>query len=78
MVFNDSLSTGEINQSPLALTSDIKIKLADNLKIDGMGLRGKLTGVLELKQAAFKPALLYGDIRFVEGKYKFMVHTLDI
>ena len=78
VVFNDSLSTGEINQSPLALTSDIKIKLADNLKIDGMGLRGKLTGVLELKQEAFKPALLYGDIRVVDGKYKFMGQTLDI
>ena len=78
VIFNDSLSTGQSNQIPLTLTSNIKIKLADNLKIDGMGLTGKLTGVLELKQAAFKPALLYGDIRVVDGKYKFMGQTLDI
>lgn len=78
VVFNDSASSGEVNQNPLALTSDIKINLADELKIDGMGLKGKLTGVLELKQEAFKPPLLYGDIRVIDGKYKFMGQTLDI
>ncbi|BAJ02429.1 autotransporter assembly complex protein TamB [Shewanella violacea] len=78
VIFNDSISTGKIDKHPLALTSDIKIKLADNLIIDGMGLRGKLQGVLELKQEAFKPPLLYGDIRVIDGMYKFMGQTLDI
>ncbi|MEI6859671.1 MAG: translocation/assembly module TamB domain-containing protein [Shewanella sp.] len=78
VVFNDSMRSGKLNQHPLTVTSNITIQLADELRIDGMGLRGKLTGVLELKQEAFKPALLYGDIRVVDGEYRFMGQTLKI
>ncbi|WP_076409723.1 translocation/assembly module TamB domain-containing protein [Shewanella sp. UCD-KL12] len=78
VVFNDSISSGEMDASPIALTTNIKINVADKLRIDGMGLRGRLTGTLELKQEAAKPPLLYGDIRVVDGKYKFMGQTLDI
>ncbi|QFU22562.1 translocation/assembly module TamB domain-containing protein [Shewanella eurypsychrophilus] len=78
VVFNDRTSSGVVNQSPVALTTDIKINISDKLRIDGMGLRGKLIGTLDLKQEAFKPPLLYGDIRVIDGKYKFMGQTLDI
>ncbi|WP_299788931.1 translocation/assembly module TamB domain-containing protein [uncultured Shewanella sp.] len=78
VVFQDSLSSGEVEQSPYAITTNIKIKVADRLRIDGMGLRGKLTGTLDLRQEAFRPPLLYGDIRVVDGSYKFMGQTLKI
>ncbi|WP_064792067.1 autotransporter assembly complex protein TamB [Shewanella woodyi] len=78
VVFEDSISSGEKEQTPLAITSNIQINVADKLKIDGMGLRGKLTGTLDLKQEAFRPAQLYGDIRVVDGNYKFMGQTLEI
>lgn len=78
VVFNDSSSSGELRKSAIALTTDIKVNVTDKLRIDGMGLRGKLTGTLDLKQEAFKPPLLYGDIRVVDGQYRFMGQTLEI
>jgi len=78
VVFEDSISSGQVERSPYAITTNIKIKVADKLRIDGMGLRGKLTGTLDLRQEAFRPPLLYGDIRVLDGSYKFMGQTLKI
>ncbi|ASJ96603.1 autotransporter assembly complex protein TamB [Shewanella marisflavi] len=78
VIFNDSLSTQVQEKNPIAITSQIMVNVGDKLNIDGMGLRGMLQGTLELRQAAFKPPLLYGDIRVVNGTYKFMGQTLSI
>lgn len=78
VVFEDSISSGEKEQSPLAITTNIQINVADKLRIDGMGLKGKLSGTLTLKQQAFRPPLLYGDIRVIHGNYKFLGQTLKI
>jgi len=78
VIFEDSISSGRVEQSPYGITTNIKINVADKLSIDGMGLRGKLTGTLNLIQKAFRPPLLYGDIRVINGSYKFMGQTLKI
>ena len=78
VVFNDSLASQVQVKDPIAVTSQIAIQVGDKLVVDGMGLRGLLVGTLELRQAAFKPPLLYGDIKVVNGNYKFMGQTLSI
>ncbi|MEC4725384.1 translocation/assembly module TamB domain-containing protein [Shewanella sp. D64] len=78
VVFEDSISSGEKELTPLAFTTNIKINVADKLKINGMGLRGRLTGTLDLMKEALNPPLLYGDIRVIDGTYKFLGQTLDI
>ncbi|MGL4747788.1 MAG: translocation/assembly module TamB domain-containing protein, partial [Shewanella sp.] len=50
----------------------------NDLKVDGMGLKGKLQGTLKLQQQAFRPPLLFGDIKVKQGSYKFMGQTLKI
>ena len=78
VVFNDSISEQIVKTSPYAITADINVNVGKNLTIDGMGLKGKLQGNLALKQQAFKPPMLFGDIKVTKGTYKFMGQTLTI
>ena len=78
VVFNDSISEQIVKTSPYAITADINVNVGKNLTIDGMGLKGKLQGNLVLKQQAFKPPMLFGDIKVNKGTYKFMGQTLTI
>ena len=78
VVFNDSIAEAQAKTSPYAVTADLNINVGKALMIDGMGLKGMLEGTLSLKQKAFKPPLLYGDINVVNGSYKFMGQTLQI
>ncbi|QYJ84681.1 translocation/assembly module TamB domain-containing protein [Shewanella mesophila] len=78
VIFNDSLASKQQVNDPLAITSKIKIHVGDKLSIDGMGLKGRLKGTLDLRQEAYKPPSLYGDIKVVNGNYKFMGQTLAI
>ncbi|MGE6649064.1 autotransporter assembly complex protein TamB [Shewanella colwelliana] len=78
VVFKDSIASEELARHPTAITSNLIINVGDKLTIDGMGLKGLLQGTLNLRQEALKPPLLYGDIKVVNGTYKFMGQTLDI
>ncbi|MCL1065302.1 translocation/assembly module TamB domain-containing protein [Shewanella olleyana] len=78
VVFNDSISAQEQRVSPYALVSDLSITVGPDVSVDGMGLSGKLNGTLLLQQQAFKPPLLFGDIKVSQGTYKFMGQTLTI
>lgn len=78
VVFNDSQASKLQIKDPLAVTSKIKIHVGDRLSIDGMGLKGMLEGTLDLRQEAHKPPSLYGDIKVINGSYKFMGQTLAI
>jgi translocation and assembly module TamB len=78
VVFNDSVSDKMVKTSPYAVTADLNISVGKNLTIDGMGLKGKLGGDLVLQQQAFKPPMLFGDIKVNKGTYKFMGQTLSI
>lgn len=78
VVFEDSLATTEQQVSPLAVSAEVNLNVGDQLRVDGMGLTGKLKGQLELKQSPFRPPLLFGEIKVIDGNYKFMGQTLDI
>jgi len=78
VVFNDSVAEQTLKTSPYAVTADLNISVGKNLTIDGMGLKGKLEGDLILRQQAFKPPMLFGDIKVNKGSYKFMGQTLSI
>ncbi|WP_299806826.1 translocation/assembly module TamB domain-containing protein [uncultured Shewanella sp.] len=78
VVFDDSLSTSEQQVSPLAVSAEVNLNVGNKLRIDGMGLTGSLQGKLELKQSPFRPPLLFGEIKVINGNYKFMGQTLDI
>ncbi|MFT5788718.1 MAG: translocation and assembly module TamB [Shewanella sp.] len=78
VVFKDSLAIQTTKATPLAVSAEVNLNIGDNLKVDGMGLNGKLLGKLELKQSPFRPPLLFGEIKFIDGTYKFMGQTLEI
>ncbi|MBB1270583.1 translocation/assembly module TamB domain-containing protein [Shewanella sp. SR44-3] len=78
VAFNDSISAQEVKTSPYAIVADLSINVGKELLIDGLGLTGKLGGKLLLKQQAFKPPLLYGDIKVSQGSYRFMGQSLKI
>ncbi|MCU7370281.1 translocation/assembly module TamB domain-containing protein [Paucibacter sp. O1-1] len=78
VVFNDSISEMTVKTSPYAITADVKVNVGKNLTVDGMVAKGKLSGNLLLQQQAFKPPMLFGDIKVNNGSYKFMGQTLTI
>lgn len=78
VVFNDSIAAAEPQANPYAIVADLNINVGNDLKVDGMGLKGKLQGTLKLQQQAFRPPLLFGDIKVDQGNYKFMGQTLKI
>ncbi len=78
VIFSDSLSEQEQMAEPFAVSSKITINLGDKLTIDGMGLKGKLQGTLDMRQEPLNPPYLYGDVKVVDGSYKFMGQTLNI
>ncbi|ABL99822.1 translocation/assembly module TamB domain-containing protein [Shewanella amazonensis] len=78
VVFDDSIAEAEQKTSPYGVTADLNIRVGDQVKIEGMGLKGRLDGTLRLQQQAFKPPLLFGDVKVLSGSYKFMGQTLKI
>ncbi|MGS0691615.1 translocation/assembly module TamB domain-containing protein [Shewanella sp. 30m-9] len=78
VVFTDSQASEQAKVSPLAVSAQVNLNVGNNLRVDGMGLTGKLQGQLELKQDPFRPPLLFGEIKVVDGNYKFMGQTLQI
>ncbi|ABZ76408.1 protein of unknown function DUF490 [Shewanella halifaxensis HAW-EB4] len=78
VVFTDSQASEQVKVSPLAVSAEVNLNVGNNLRVDGMGLTGKLQGQLELQQEPFKPPLLFGEIKVVDGNYKFMGQTLEI
>jgi translocation and assembly module TamB len=78
VVFDDSIAATQPKTSPYAIVADLNISVGNELRIDGMGLKGKLQGTLKLQQQAFRPPLLFGNIKVNQGSYKFMGQTLKI
>lgn len=78
VVFNDSIAAAQPKSSPYAIVADLNINVGNDLRVDGIGLKGKLQGTLKLQQQAFRPPLLFGDIKVRQGSYKFMGQTLNI
>ncbi|MCL1123374.1 autotransporter assembly complex protein TamB [Shewanella surugensis] len=78
VVFEDSIATQEKAADPMAITTNLKMKIGEQLSVEGMGLTGRLTGDLNLKQTNKNQTQLFGDIKIIDGTYKFMGQTLTI
>lgn len=78
VVFDDSIAAAEQKSSPYGIIADLNIRVGDQVQIEGMGLKGKLDGTIRLRQQAFKPPLLFGNVKVLNGSYKFMGQTLKI
>ncbi|WP_417762588.1 translocation/assembly module TamB domain-containing protein [Shewanella sp.] len=78
VVFDDAQAQQAAQQTATPVTADINVSIGNKLTIDGYGLKSLLTGTVNLKQSAGKPAQVYGNINLKDGTYKFMSQTLTI
>lgn len=78
VVFDDAQAQQAAQQTATPITADINVSIGNKLSIDGYGLKSLLTGTVNLKQSAGKPAQVYGNINLKDGTYKFMSQTLTI
>lgn len=78
VVYQDSIATQEKVADPMAILANLKMKIGEQLSVEGMGLTGRLTGDLNLKQTSQNQSQLFGEIKIIDGTYKFMGQTLTI
>ncbi|MCH1926735.1 translocation/assembly module TamB domain-containing protein [Shewanella sp. C32] len=78
VVFDDAQAQQAAQKTATPITADINVSIGNKLSIDGYGLKSLLTGTVNLKQSAGKPAQVYGNINLKDGTYKFMSQTLTI
>ncbi|WP_299494374.1 translocation/assembly module TamB domain-containing protein [uncultured Shewanella sp.] len=78
VIFQDSIATQEKAANPMIMTANLTMKVGEQLSIEGMGLTGRLTGKLNLKQTEQNQTQLFGEIKIIDGTYKFMGQTLII
>lgn len=78
VVFDDAVAEAQARATPMAISADIGLNVGNKVAIDGYGLKGMLSGTLRLQQQANKPAQLFGNIRVLDGSYRFMGQTLSI
>ncbi|MBO1270180.1 translocation/assembly module TamB [Shewanella sp. 4t3-1-2LB] len=78
VVFDDSVAQIQARAAPMAISADIGLNVGNKVAIDGYGLKGMLSGTLRLQQQANKPVQLFGNIRVLDGSYRFMGQTLSI
>lgn len=78
VVFDDTESERTAQQVATPITADVDVSIGDKLAIDGYGLKAMLNGTVNVRQAAGKPAQVYGNISLKDGTYKFMSQTLTI
>ena len=74
-VDNQQKSTPE---RKINFVSNLNVNVSNKLKINGMGLSGNLGGKLSLRQDAGSQPLLFGNIKVVNGNYRFLGQTLSI
>ena len=78
VVYQDSIATQEKVADPMTILANLKMKIGEQLSVEGMGLTGRLTGDLNLKQTSQNQSQLFGEIKIIDGTYKFMGQTLTI
>ncbi|MDF0534440.1 translocation/assembly module TamB domain-containing protein [Shewanella sp. A32] len=78
VVFDDNIAAAQKRSPPMAINADLSVNVGNKVAIDGYGLKGILSGTLRLQQLANKPAQLFGNIRVLDGSYRFMGQTLTI
>ncbi|MGB0897825.1 MAG: translocation/assembly module TamB domain-containing protein [Psychrobium sp.] len=62
----------------LDFRTDLSVYISDKLKINGMGLDGNLAGKLTYSKKVTDQPLLFGNIKVLNGSYRFMGQKLTI
>ncbi len=78
VVFNDSTSAEQQQSAPFPFSTDLNIQVEPNVAIQGLGLKGNLSGNLNLQQQVNRPPFLFGEVKVVNGSYRFLGQTLQI
>lgn len=76
VVYTDTKKKTAAN--PFHLNTDINIQMGDHVQIDVKGLKGLLTGAIQLQQQPNTALTAIGELEVKEGKYKAYGQDLDI
>ncbi len=76
VVFVNDTETEQMNGWPFNL--DIKVRLGDNVHIDGYGLTGRLVGALKVTTTRFGSLAGKGELDLVKGKFTLYGRSLNI
>lgn len=64
--------------TPVELTTNIELKLGDNITIDSNGLKGKLAGGLTINDKAGGATTAFGQLSLINGTYDFRGQPLKV
>lgn len=64
--------------APLRIHSSLRLRLGDDVRVDGFGLRGFLGGDLQLREQPERPATGRGELSIREGRYRAYGQDLRI
>lgn len=71
-------ATPQQTEPRLALDSRIEIKLGNNVRFSGFGLKTRVTGVTRIEALAGKPPSGHGNLSLLDGRYKAYGQDLKI
>lgn len=57
-------------QDRLGIFADIRLRLGEQVRFDGLGLKTQLTGAVQLQEAPGVPTRARGELQLVGGRYK--------
>lgn len=77
-VLPEKLPELAVDEEPIALHSDVRLTLSDQVYFSGFGLTGRLTGKLAVKTQPEKPIEAIGQLRIREGIYESYGQNLSI
>ncbi|MBV7315091.1 translocation/assembly module TamB domain-containing protein [Shewanella sp. NIFS-20-20] len=78
VVFYDSTSALQQQATPFPFSTDLIIQVDPAVRIQGLGLKGNLSGNLNLQQQINRPPFLFGEVKVLNGTYRFLGQTLQI
>lgn len=64
--------------SRLGLFADVQLKLGNDVRFDGLGLKSQLTGAVTVREAPGVPPRARGELQLVGGRYKAYGQDLSI
>ena len=68
----------EAEGSPWTVTSDVAIRLGNQVNFDGLGLQGRLLGAVNTRLHTGDPAVGSGELSVANGEYEILGQKLDI
>lgn len=68
----------EVEPSMLAIYSDIKLTLGDQIYLNAMGLAGRLSGQLEVQDQPKQETIAHGSLVIYDGSYDIYGHKLTL